>query len=413
MLFRSRAKPDLDGWMEDYYQDLADYIRSKLGPTMRSFAQAVIDATVDELGGKDFDQAEVDLFIEDYINVYVTRHVTSSQGQIKALAESEEALDEIDQRMDEWYEKRADKIADNETVRLASAAAVTAFFFLGLNAIWRVRGKSTCPYCKEFNGKVIGKGGLFANSGDEILPEKKGLRGMMVYGPKGHPPLHQGCDCYVDGTNRAPTKGVAEEGQTGVFVPAKTIGDASKWAEANLKTKVGSLKGSQLDHVNDVLKVLHEAEAKTGMAVAESIEFGGQRRGAFATYNWKTKKMHFTKKDVGIINNINESNSYWAKHYGGVPYFSGTGKEGMIWHEIGHGIEDVTGERIRKVINALPTQERVKLLSISGYASEDAFITGGLKCREASAEVISAFMTNKERTKYIPDSITEILEDIF
>jgi len=190
-----RAKPDLDKWMEEYYQELADYIRTKLGPTMRSFAQAVIDATVDELGGKDFDMAEVELFIEDYINVYVLKHISSSQGQIRSLAESEEALDEIDKRMDEWYEKRADKITNNETVGLSNGVFQAVVFVAGYITIFRNRGPSTCPYCKSLEGMHVGRGQTLVDDGDEIQP--KGQEPMRIRGSKAHPPIHQGCDCYM------------------------------------------------------------------------------------------------------------------------------------------------------------------------------------------------------------------------
>jgi HK97 family phage portal protein len=191
-LRKLREKPDLDAWMEEYYQGLAEYIRKKLGPTMRSFAQAIIDATVYELGGKEFDPAEVDLFIEDYINVYVTRHIASSQGQIKALND----LDEIDARMDEWQEKRADKIANNETVRLSNGAFQAVVFAAGFVTVFRIRGPSTCPYCRSLEGMRVSAGQYLVEDGDELLPSNQ-QEPMKINGSKAHPPIHQGCDCYM------------------------------------------------------------------------------------------------------------------------------------------------------------------------------------------------------------------------
>lgn len=185
---------DVDGWLDDFYQDMAEYIRTKLGPTLGSFAEAIADAaSVDT--EVDLDVEEVGNFIRDYVDTYVVRHIASSQGQIASLAEDENAKELIEQRMDEWHEKRADKIVRRETVQVSSAVYQTVVWSAGYATIFRNRGK-TCPYCKSLQGKKIRQGKTLVNDGDEIKPE--GVEKPMTFnGNKSHPPIHQGCDCYL------------------------------------------------------------------------------------------------------------------------------------------------------------------------------------------------------------------------
>ena len=105
-------------------------------------------------------------------------------------------LEALEARADEWLEKRPDKIANDETVRASNAAYSWVAFAAGLTLVWRIRGKKTCPYCTSLNGARIARGGAFVEPGGKIDP-KDGSGAMTVYGLKRHPPLHQGCDCYV------------------------------------------------------------------------------------------------------------------------------------------------------------------------------------------------------------------------
>ena len=93
-------------------------------------------------------------------------------------------------------EKKPDKITDDEVVRASSAAFSWVVFVAGLSLVWRIRGARTCPYCRSLDGKMVSPGGSFVSGGDEIDP-KGGTGPMKFFGLKKHPPLHQGCDCYV------------------------------------------------------------------------------------------------------------------------------------------------------------------------------------------------------------------------
>jgi len=188
-----RSKTDIEKFLKDFYRTLPDYIKEKFGPTFASFAEAIRSASGDEIG---VEPEKIDSFLNDFIDRYAERHVESSEGQLLALLEEENGMDEIQKRVDEWEEKRADKIATNETTRLSNGVFQFIAFAAGLKTVWQIRGAETCPYCKSLNGKRVASGQSFVKDGDELNPDGAEVP-MKIRGLKRHPPLHGGCDCYL------------------------------------------------------------------------------------------------------------------------------------------------------------------------------------------------------------------------
>jgi len=192
----NRADFNFETWFEQFYaEQMAGYILQEAKPLFRAFAEAVWDVSVKEIGVDSLTQAEFERFVEEYTDIYVGRHIKSSKGQIRSL---QAAIDDIEQRMDEWIEKRPEKISTNETTRLSNAIAVAVYFAAGLSVVWQIRGPKTCPYCKSLAGKRISRGEAFVDDGDLIKVEQDGKwQTMKINGLKQNPPLHQGCDCYT------------------------------------------------------------------------------------------------------------------------------------------------------------------------------------------------------------------------
>jgi len=182
-----RSKEQIEDFLDDFYDTFPKYIDQKMGPVLRSFLTSIIDATNDEMK---VDPVKYDKEINEFIDVYAKRHVSSSKGQMLALLEG--ALEDLDQRAGEWQEKRPEKITANETVRGSNYAFQVAVFGAGMSTVWRIRGPKTCPYCRSLEGKRIVSGQSFVNDGDELNP--KGADGpMKIRGLKAHPPLHAKC----------------------------------------------------------------------------------------------------------------------------------------------------------------------------------------------------------------------------
>ena len=195
--FENRDAQLFSDWMDDYYNSYPDYIRTKLRPVMRGLATAINELAAAEVASTPTD---VNDFVEKYITRYIFQHVDSSKGQLNALIQDAlynalEPYEEIEQRMEEWNEKRPGKIADDKTVDLANAVAVFAFAAAGREYMrWVAIGSETCPYCEEMDGmrSMVSQPFLTSNSDLESDDGR-----MNLYTPTLNPPLHRGCVCSV------------------------------------------------------------------------------------------------------------------------------------------------------------------------------------------------------------------------
>ena len=191
---RAGQSEDFQKWLDEFYRTFDEYIKKQASPVFRSFMESIRDEALNEINVK-IDDSEIDEFIRNYIDTYATRHIASSTGQLNAL-NRDKTDEDINQRADEWYETRAEKDANNETVRASNAVYQAVVFAAGMSTILKNRGAKTCPYCKSLAGKRVRKGGppLVADGG---VIEVKGELPMKVRGDKFHVPIHRGCDCYM------------------------------------------------------------------------------------------------------------------------------------------------------------------------------------------------------------------------
>jgi len=192
-LIQGQQADPFSEWLQQFYREMPEYIKRRIAPVFGSFCEAIRSAAAEEIG-VNVSQDEFERFLNGYIDGYATRHVGSSQGQLEKLFR-EEDLPAIEQRVNEWEETRAEKIATNETTRSGNAIFQTVAWAAGMATAWRIRGAQTCPYCKSLNGKRVARGEFFLGDGDEVSPS--GEAPMKVYGMRRHPPLHQKCDCYL------------------------------------------------------------------------------------------------------------------------------------------------------------------------------------------------------------------------
>ena len=190
---KSRAQRNMEKWLDDFYRDMPAYIQDTIAPTMRSFAESIQEAAAGEIGADVGLTAELDDEIREYIDGFSSQYVGSSRGQLVALLEGE--LNDLEVRVDEWHEKRADKVANRQTVSMANMVAASVFFAGGFRSVWTIRGPSTCPYCQSLAGRTVAKGEAFVQAGTEI--EVEGKDPMPIQGLTKYPSLHIGCDCFI------------------------------------------------------------------------------------------------------------------------------------------------------------------------------------------------------------------------
>ena len=232
-------------WMEGFYKEHETYISNKLNPVLRSY-QEMISQQAGTILGSEMGAGNLEKFFDETVENYVRRHVRSSSGQLSKIMREvpkEDMLSAVNTRMDEWYEKRAGKIAADESVRLANASARETWTQQGVRRmIWQTFGKN-CPFCDALEGRVVDIQKPFFDAGDVLYvgeggkfdiynPEtgtykEKGLRAeerkkvaaLKIYGKKFHAPIHQGCDCRV-----VPEVGTARPGEVATIRPMAAIG---------------------------------------------------------------------------------------------------------------------------------------------------------------------------------------------
>jgi HK97 family phage portal protein len=195
-----RDSRDFGGYLDEYYAKAPTWIRQTMMPVFVSLAEmtkAQASAEVDYDG--DVDVGE---FVNDYAETFAARYAGSSRGQLLALVRDtplEEVGAAIDERLDEWEERRPNKVAMNETIRQSNAVARFVFAAAGITKlIWRNTGSKTCEFCEGLNGKVVGIEQPFLSAGDNLEGvDGKGNR-LSISGPKMHPPIHAGCQCTIE-----------------------------------------------------------------------------------------------------------------------------------------------------------------------------------------------------------------------
>lgn len=189
-------------WLEGFYQSHPDFVQKNMLPPVASLAEAIQAELAGELDIEAGMTPELEKFTREFVEAYTIRHIESSQGQIRQVVNqaADEGLDQVDalqERFDEWRERRPEKVAKNETIKLNGAVTRAVMAAAGVTKlIWRNMGSKTCPFCEQLDGKVVGIDEPFIVAGQSI--EADDGSGMRVYGPKLHPPIHQGCVCGIE-----------------------------------------------------------------------------------------------------------------------------------------------------------------------------------------------------------------------
>ncbi len=189
--------------LESFYDDLPEAIRHQMNTPFSALAKNIYAEAAKEINFTGQWNERVTKFLAQYMDAFTVRHINSSKGQLKSLVKKaadngQTELEAVEERLDEWEEKRPDKIGLNECVRLAGAIAKAAYSSGGVTRImWVNMGSQSCPYCNEMDGVVVGIEQNFVSSGG--IAEGDG-KNMTVYQNTGHPPLHEGCVCTIVST---------------------------------------------------------------------------------------------------------------------------------------------------------------------------------------------------------------------
>ena len=183
---------DADGfrtWLTDFAKEHAKWMTPRLLPVFQSMADSMIQASNNEIGGE-LTADDLGDFVQRYTEAAANRHAGGGRGQLAALLGEEDPHDAVTTRLDEWGETRADKTARRERERSSNAMTKAAWAVAGVASIvWRTQGEN-CPICKEMDGRSTLIQVPFLDAGADVA-------GLITSGSVGHPPIHDGCDCYL------------------------------------------------------------------------------------------------------------------------------------------------------------------------------------------------------------------------
>lgn len=189
-----RAESDFVSWMDEFYTKIDKVIKRDFAPILRSYWTSAFEVYADSINDDSALEMEQDEY-RDYIDGLSRQWVNASRGQlITLLNEEDNNYEAIQERMEEWFDKRAKKETEQQKRSIPNAVAYLVLGAAGYNLRWTNRGK-TCAYCRTLNGKIVKRGESFVGSGEEIKPD--GRDGMKVKSTTKYPPLHRGCDCYL------------------------------------------------------------------------------------------------------------------------------------------------------------------------------------------------------------------------
>jgi len=234
-------------------------------------------------------------------------------------------------------------------------------------------------------------------------PGKGGYISIKAKGAKFHPPIHKGCDCFI-----------VPEAVVERWRAAKTVDEAEQWAKDNLKTKITGFKGAELGFINTLNRTIDEAERRLKKPISQDIQIGKIRGRVYAQAD--REHLYFRKRYVNLNERLLSDDKYWMDAYKTeTPYHAVSKLEGVIWHEIGHGVESSANYKATREIAQMPLDVRKQLLKISGYSGEDysharsQFIP---RFQEAWAEAFSAYANRSEQTRYIPKEVMNLLKEV-
>ncbi len=192
----NRNITDFTLWLDKFYDEMPEYIEKNMLPAIMAYGEMIESSAAKEIGydGKDL---QFEKFSKGYLETFSKRYIYVARGQIKKIlnrTEKDKLAETIIKKLDEWKDKKPDKIARNETIEANGAFTKRIYKLAGIRNIKWIQQDEN-EYCKELNGKVIEIDQYFVREGTEIIPEGKSP--LRFETNKGHPPLFSGCGCTI------------------------------------------------------------------------------------------------------------------------------------------------------------------------------------------------------------------------
>jgi len=181
--------------INQYYKTFRNTISKEIGGVYSQYGEAIYPMAADEINADVEPTAEYMAYVAEFTETTTKRYVSSSVAQLTKMAQEEDPLAAIEERLEHWEETRAEQIAGREIVDGEAGFAQFVYYSFGFSTVWVTFGKN-CPYCDSLDGMVISRGMNFLSAGQAFQPEGADSP-LVVSGNVSHPGAHGGCDCSV------------------------------------------------------------------------------------------------------------------------------------------------------------------------------------------------------------------------
>ncbi len=185
--------------MEEYYDNFDGVVARHLDPVFKVYTEVVQAAAAEDVGAEVGVTPELEAHTQAYREAFSQRQAGSGIGQVRQVIfenEPDAWNESIEARMDEWTERKPDKIADRETIQLGNSVTLQVFAAVGITRlIWVTQPANACPFCRSLDGNTIAIQNNFINDGDKL--DAGTGSPMAIRGSKKHPPLHGSCVCQI------------------------------------------------------------------------------------------------------------------------------------------------------------------------------------------------------------------------
>ena len=172
---KRRDIASFNAWLDKYYRDLPDYIVSQIAPVFQAFSASIRTEIANELGIDDISQMD-DRASKSYVDMFAKRYVDTSRGGLANIVKSglmDSEAEDIEKKLDEWQDNRAEKVSEHEKVFAAAFIAMNTYRSAGISKVTWVAEPDSCEMCQDKDGKQFD------------------VDGNM------QPPLHGGCGCQI------------------------------------------------------------------------------------------------------------------------------------------------------------------------------------------------------------------------
>jgi hypothetical protein len=196
-----RTMQDFRDKIDTYFMGNYKFIHRQISNAYLPFATAIYPVAAQEVNAVPEPTERYNEEVGEFINNVTSRYISEGRREIQKLAEKAQSEEKdpteaIEKRLDEWDEKKPDRMANREAVDGESGLATHVYWANGFKTRWVTMGDS-CPYCNALNGRVISSGGMFLGAGEAFEPAGAVNGPLRVHTTVRHPAAHMGCDCSV------------------------------------------------------------------------------------------------------------------------------------------------------------------------------------------------------------------------